>query len=190
MFNYICRRLFLLPITLFFIILVNFIIVNLAPGDPVTVTEISQEGLAGRKEDRTMAFGTDDRYLLFREHYGLTLPIIINLWPFTSEERVRTTLWQLAWKKDVNATQDMPPKDYNALRISFGDRSKFIMPTLLKVIEDENEDLKVREYAIRFFVRGGTRQGYVGQNLTQQQRDYNRKVVKENNLLRTFLISK
>lgn len=189
MFNYICRRLLLLPITLFFIILVNFIIINLAPGDPVTVTEISQEGLAGRKEDRAVAFGSDDRYLLFREHYGLTLPIIINLWPFTSEEKVRKTLWQLAYRKH-DATQDLLSKDYNALRISFGDRSKYIMPLLLKVIENENEDLKVREYALRFFVRGGTRQGYVGQNLTQKQREYNRRVVKENDILRTFLIFK
>ena len=180
-----------MPITLFFIVLVNFVIINLAPGEPTTVTEISQEGLAGRKEDRATAFGSDDRYLLFREHYGLTLPIIINLWPFTSEETVRKTLWQLAYRKnDPSDTQDMPPKAYNDLRISFGDRAKYVMPLMLKVIEDTNEDPKVREYAILFFVRGGTRQGYIGQNLTQKQRDYNRKVAKDNEFLRLFLMQK
>lgn len=191
MFNYICRRLLLLPITLFFIILVNFVIVNLAPGDPVTVTEVSQEGMAGRREDRSMAFGRDDRYLLFREHYGLTLPILINLWPYTSMETVRTKLWQLANRKiDPEANKDMPPKDYNDLRISFGDRSKYVMALLMKIIEDPNEDPKIREYAIRFFVRGGTRQGYIGQNLTQEQKDYNRKVAKDNDALLSFLKSK
>lgn len=44
MYNYIIRRLLLMPITLFFIILVNFVIINLAPGEPVTITEISQQG--------------------------------------------------------------------------------------------------------------------------------------------------
>jgi peptide/nickel transport system permease protein len=167
------------------------VIINLAPGDPVTVTEISQEGLAGRKEDRAVAFGSDDRYLLFREHYGLTLPIIINLWPYTSEEKVRKTLWRLAYRKeDTHALRDISSKDYNNLRISFGDRSKYIMSVLFKVIDDENEDLKVREYAVKFFVRGGTRQGYVGQHLNQQQKDYNRRVAKENDLLRSFLLFK
>src|ERR1700722_10978007 len=108
MFNYICRRLLLLPITLIWIILVNFVIINLAPGDPVTITEISQEGLASRKAGQAMAFGSEDRYLLFREHYGLTLPILINLWPFTSEETVRRSLWQLAYRKHKPGdTQDM-----------------------------------------------------------------------------------
>ncbi len=72
MLNYLLRRLLLLPITLFCIILVNFIIVNMAPGDPVTVGEISQQG-AARREDRSVAFGADERYLQFREFYGSTL---------------------------------------------------------------------------------------------------------------------
>ena len=75
MFNYIVRRLLLLPITLFFIVLVNFVIINMAPGEPTTVTEISPEGQATRRQDRAIAFGADDRYLQFREHFGLTLPL-------------------------------------------------------------------------------------------------------------------
>ena len=66
MLNYLLRRLILLPITLFCIMLINFVIINMAPGDPTTVTEISQEGAATRKENRSVAFGSDDRYLQFR----------------------------------------------------------------------------------------------------------------------------
>ena len=100
MFNYILRRLILLPITLFAILLVNFVIINLAPGDPVTVTEISQEGNATRNEGRSVAFGSDERYLQFREYYGLTLPILFNDWPWLSKNYVLEILWKIAHRKD------------------------------------------------------------------------------------------
>ncbi len=44
MLNYIIRRLLLLPLTLFGIVLVNFVIINLAPGEPTTITEVSAGG--------------------------------------------------------------------------------------------------------------------------------------------------
>jgi len=66
MITYIARRLLLLPLTLFSIVLVNFVIINLAPGDPVSLTEISQDGEASRKEKEAVAFGSDMRYLQFR----------------------------------------------------------------------------------------------------------------------------
>src|SRR5215204_2226405 len=99
MLNYILRRLILLPITLFIIIIINFAIINLAPGDPVTVTEISKEGTATMKADKALAFGSDERYLHFREHYGLTLPLFFNNWPWTPESKVRTWLNELIEKK-------------------------------------------------------------------------------------------
>lgn len=83
MINYILRRLLLLPVTLFFIVLVNFLIINLAPGDPVTVTDISKE-TGAQQQGRAVAYGSDDRYLVFREFYGLTLPILFNTWPWIS----------------------------------------------------------------------------------------------------------
>ena len=166
--NYIIRRLLLIPVTLFCIILVTFVIINLAPGDPVTVTEITQEGLAARREDRSIAFGTDMRYLQFREHYGLTLPILINLWPFTDEESVMTTLRQLVQRNEMSV------KNYEAIRVRFGDKARFIMPLLLKVIEDPTEDPAIHRLAVRFFVRGGTRQAYLGPGLSEEQKRYNR----------------
>ncbi len=188
MFNYILRRLILLPLTLFCIVLVNFIIINLAPGEPTTVTEISPEGMATRKEDKAVSFGTDDRYLQFREHYGLTLPVLINLWPFTSERSVRDSLFTLEHRKySPQDAKEMSFKDFNYLRIRFGDKSRFVMPLLLKVIEDKTEDEKIRRMAIRFFVRGGTRQAYLGSNLSEQEKDYNRKIARDNDFLFKFL---
>ncbi len=182
MLNYITRRFILLPITLFFIILVNFVIINLAPGDPVTVTEISQDGTATKKEEHSLAFGSDDRYLQFREHYGLTLPIVINLWPFTTKDTVVEQLQQL-----VQGKEKMGVKEYDKLRISFGDRSKYVMPLLVDVALDPSQNEGIRRMAIRFFVRGGTRQAHLGYQLTQEEKAYNRKISEDNDFLASML---
>jgi len=50
MWTYTLRRLLLLPLTLFCIVIVNFIIINLAPGEPFSYAEISPEGTAIQKE--------------------------------------------------------------------------------------------------------------------------------------------
>lgn len=189
MLNYIIRRLLLLPLTLFCIILVNFVIINLAPGDPVTITEISADG-ASRQENRSMAFGSDERYLQFREHYGLTLPILFNTWPWTTQNTVDETLKQLIKKKESPDSKDeMPIKEYDALRISFGDRSRFIMDKLLSVITNPQKDLATRSMAARFFARGGTRQAYLGSNLNEEQKLYNQKIAIDNNLLKNTLFT-
>ena len=178
MLNYIIRRLILLPITLFCIVLVNFVIINLAPGDPVTLTEISPDG-ATRRDDRSMAFGSDQRYLQFRERYGLTLPILFNRWPWISFDTVLSDLTRLTQDKAI-----MSVKDYDALRITFGDQSRFVMPSLLKIVEGEQYSLPVRTMGSRFFARGGSRQPILGPGLTAQQNSYNQKVEKDNAFLK------
>lgn len=190
MLNYIIRRLLLLPLTLFCIILVNFVIINLAPGDPVTVTEISQEGEASRNADRSVAFGADERYLQFRERYGLTLPILFNSWPWTTQEEVQRDLTILVTRKaSPQADREMPLKEYDALRVSFGDRSKYVMKQLLAIVEDQQLPLNMRSMASHFFVRGGTQQAHLGSGLTEKQRTSNRKIAVENNFLRGLVIS-
>jgi len=183
MLNYVIRRLILLPITLFAIILVNFFIINLAPGDPTTVTEISQDG-ATRRQDKAGAFGSADRYLQFREFYGLTLPILFNDWPWIDEKQVQEAIWKLIHRKESpKSTEEMSVKEYDQLRITFGDQARFIMPILLKILADPHSSKEVKQTASRFFVRGGTRQAVLGPNLTEEQKLYNRKIAIENNLL-------
>ena len=190
MVNYVIRRLILFPVTLFCIVLVNFVIVNLAPGDPVTVTEISQEGGASRNAERSMAFGSSERYLQFRERYGLTLPILINIWPWTTQEEVDRILKTLVSRKQSSSDQsEMPVKEYDAMRVSFGDRSRFIMPKLLSIIENAHEDKGMRRIASRFFARGGTQQATLGSKLTEKQAIQNKKIAIDNNLLRDLVIS-
>lgn len=184
MLNYLIRRLLLIPFTLFFIVLVNFVIINLAPGDPVTVTEISAEGNVSRSSDKSFAFGSDERYLQFREHYGLTLPILINLWPWTTEGQVVQTLQKLVSRE----SGEMSLKEYDAMRVDFGDKARFIMPKLLSVIENTHESIEMRSMASSFFARGGTKQGELGPSISKAEAEKNEKIAADNSLLRSLVI--
>ena len=187
MFNYILRRLLLLPLTLFCIVLVNFIIINLAPGDPVTITQISPEG-ATRKEDRSLAFGSDELYLQFREFYGLTLPVLFNPWPWSSPAAIYGDVWSLTNRRvSPSTSEEMTFKDYESLRVALGDKARFVMPILLGIAKDTKEDLSIRRMAARFFIRGGTLQAILGPNLTENQKAYNRKINADNNLFSTLM---
>ncbi|SCC90005.1 hypothetical protein SCG7086_AK_00100 [Chlamydiales bacterium SCGC AG-110-P3] len=187
MLNYILRRLLLLPLTVFCIILVNFVIINLAPGDPVTVTEVSPDG-ASRREDQA-ASGSDERYLQFREHYGLTLPILLNTWPNLDKETVMVRLRMMTSRKtSSDSSNEMEGKQYNALRIQFGDQARYVMPHLLSILEDPTIEPDEQRMAARFFVRGATQQAHLGTGLTPEQRAWNFRVSVDNTFLRTLWI--
>jgi len=188
--NYLIRRLLLLPITLFFIVLINFIIINLAPGDPVTIAEISPEGNATRSADHAMAFGSDERYLQFRERYGLTLPILFNDWPFISVKKVQDDLNTLVeYKMGHNTHSTLTVEEADNLRINLGDQARFIMPKLLQIINDPKIAESIRSTASRFFARGGTRQAYLGGDLSESQKAYNNKIGIDNSFLRSIVIT-
>jgi peptide/nickel transport system permease protein len=182
MLSYIIRRLLLLPITLFCIVIVNFVIINLAPGDPTTVTDVSASGDVTKQEDQSVATTSDDQYLQFREHYGLTLPVLFNTWSFLSQEYAATTLERLTTYDPTASEMDV--KEYNTLRITFGDQSRYIMGDLLGYAINEDNPWQQRQLAIHYFIRGGTRQGFVGANVTPQQRKDNNKIAHDNQLLR------
>lgn len=174
MVDYIIRRLLLLPLTLFAIILVNFVILNLAPGDPSSSTNVSTTGEAMRSADDSGVTG-ENQYLLFREHYGLTLPILWNNWPQISPAEVKLGLEKLASTKDR-----LKAHEYHHLRTLWGDRARFIMPFLLQEALDLSNSDEVRKKAANLFIRGGTRQGYVGITLSTQEREENREIAKNN----------
>ncbi|MFT4551590.1 MAG: peptide/nickel transport system permease protein [Chlamydiales bacterium] len=189
MISYIFRRLLLLPFTLFCIVLVNFFIINLAPGEPTSVTEISDEGNVTRSEEQSVPSIADDQYLQFREYYGLTLPIFLNTWPSIDFDELLRNLHKLSSRKNSEGDEkEMDAKEYNSLRIRFGDQAQYTLPHLLAIANNIQEDIAVRRLAVRYFVRGGTRQGYVGSQLSSEQKLENRKIAKDNQLLREFLL--
>lgn len=182
--DYLIRRLLLLPLTLLCILLINFVIINLAPGDPVTITQMSADGNASRSADKSQDFKEGERYLQFREHYGLTLPILFNTWPFLDKTYVKTTLDKLLKRNDQE-----PLKDYDALKLKFGNQARFIMPWLLEIIQDQNEPLSIRALASRFFARGGTRTAHLGANITSNEMSENQKISSDNIQLQSWVIS-
>lgn len=188
MWIYVLRRLMLLPVTLFCIVLVNFIIINLAPGDPVTYTEISPEGTATHRDDRSTSLGEDERYVHFREFYGLTLPILFNTWPYISLDDIKTTLVRLESKKDSPSDRnEMSPKEYNRLRSLFGDQAAFVMPLLLTVLQDPSVLDSIKRVACRYFIRGGSREAITGAKLTPEERARNKKTADDDRILRSFM---
>ncbi len=183
--TYLLRRLILLPITLFFIILVNFVILNLAPGDPTTVSDISQ---GTRRQENSESLNIDDRYLLFREFYGLTLPILFNTWPWMTQEQVDLRIWQIVHEQW--GPEDPEPitfKEFSALRVEMGDRARFVMPQLIHLFTDPSREPAMRKAAMRFFIRGGSRPGYLGAILTPEEKAYNIKVGQQNIYLSSLM---
>ncbi len=186
---YTLRRLLLLPLTLFFIVLVNFVIINLAPGDPTSYVEASAEG-ASRQADRSLAGSGEDRYLQFREFYGLTLPILFNTWPFLSLEEVKNSLWEITFKRIPGQNEKIPPKEYKDLRLRVGDQARFIMPHLLTILNDPNTLPKIKRTATQYFIRGTMRLGYLGSNLTEAEKQWNATIISNDQLMRSILWEK
>lgn len=174
MIHYLLRRLLLLPATLFFIILVNFVIINQAPGDPISVTEISPEGGATRQEGGGET-DSDQRYLSFREFFGLTRPVLWNLWPSTPFEFVEKEIQFLSDKKNKN----LSVKEFHRRKIEMGDRARFIMPHLFKIAEDSSYPLEERAKATHFIARGGRQFPKIAPSLTREERKKNEKIANE-----------
>lgn len=64
------------------------------------------------------------------------------------------------------------------------------MPILKEVLANPQEPDDIRRMASRFFVRGGTKQAVLGPDLTPQQKQYNDRVSKDNDLLAKLVFTK
>ena len=74
--TYLLKRLLLLPITLFGISVITFLLIHLAPGDPASIKRhgLSQGGKAAVESER----GTVDAVTKFRQRYGLDKPLHVQ----------------------------------------------------------------------------------------------------------------
>lgn len=169
--HYLIKRLLLLPLTLFLIVFVNFCIINLAPGEPVYLTQRTLVGEAARSERE--ASGMEDRYLQFRSSFGLTLPLIFNYWPQITQKRLLHNLDQLATKKE-----EMSAKDYSELKVRVGDQSVYLLDKLLHIAHDEELSFEIRKLALTFFFRGTIRFVHVGPHLSIKEKEENQEIVK------------
>ncbi len=60
------------------------------------------------------------------------------------------------------------------------------MPQLLAIAKDSKQPLPVRQMATHFFIRGATRQGYVGMGLTPEEREWNEIIAQNHIYLETL----
>jgi len=74
--TYVLKRLLLIPVTLFGISVITFLLIHLAPGDPASIRRhgISQGGKAAVESER----GTVDAVTKFRQRYGLDQPLHVQ----------------------------------------------------------------------------------------------------------------
>ncbi len=184
--HYLIRRFLLLPFTLFAIVLVNFIILNLVPGDPVNTADRSNTGDLTRNADSEGSM-EENHHLLFREHYGLTLPIILNNWPAINREKVDAAFEQLLTK--TKNGKEMSVQDYHQLRVRWGDRARYIMPILFEKANNSDLSFEERKIAVNLFIRGGTQMGFVGPTLNPRQKQLNRAIALSNQQLAESRVS-
>jgi len=139
MWQYLIRRLILLPITLFFIVLINFGIINLAPGDPVSQLDVTNQG-AAKSQSGNAATGMEDRYLQFREFFGLTLPVLWNNWPQTAKTEILSMLTAISNYLKPGGKKEIPAKEFHDIRLKMGDMARFVMPKLLQIIPRRHQN--------------------------------------------------
>jgi peptide/nickel transport system permease protein len=132
---------------------------------------------------RNLTFGGDERYLTFREFFGLTLPVLFNHWPYTSREQVLQDLTTVQYRKKPGAKKDLSMKEFSKLKTKIGDRARFTMPQLLSIMDDESVPLPVRRFALYFFLRGGTQFAHYSVHMTQEIRHQNDLIEQNNRFL-------
>lgn len=186
MLKYILKRLVLIPLTLFSVIAVNFLILNVAPGEPLEDQVVNSEGSVGRG-DQMRVYKGPDRYLQFREHYGLTLPIFFNTYPLISHSLVQKGIQELV---DAAYKRYTGGPSFSKLKIFWGDRAKFIMPILLFEAKDKQRSDAYRHVAADLFIRGGIKQGFAGAQLSHEQQMYNQKVASSNATIVPLLLER
>ena len=180
MIQYILKRLLLLPVTLFFIVLANFCLINLAPGEPAYLTDVGKGGEASRSVGVAQAQGLDERYLQFREFFGLTLPILFNSWPWITEGDVLDHLKMIASKKELNNSKELSAKEYSKLKVLTGDQARYVLASLVIIMTDQKESLEIRKLAFFYFIRGATGFSHIGAHLSQKQKEENKALGKRN----------
>jgi peptide/nickel transport system permease protein len=186
MISYIIRRLALLPLTLLAIICVNFVIINLAPGDPSTYLEVNPMS-EGRSSENQVSGVDDDPQRLFRMRYGLNLPIFFNTWLFESQEEIKTQIEAISSpiQKTLTSSEQIAHRDKRRLLY---DKAPFQMIALLSLIQDESIPFEVRQTASLIMVKGAQRLGVGSLFLSANDRRLNQEIAYENEQVQEWVL--
>lgn len=186
MISYLIRRLALLPLTLLAVICINFIIVNLAPGDPSTYLEVNPLS-EGRSSKNQVSGSEEDPQRLFRMRYGLNLPIFFNGWIFETQDQIKDEL------KEISLTDisSLPAKEQVALREKkrlLYDKAPFQMISLLGIIQDDSIPFIIRQTASQIMVKGAYRLGIGSLFLSASDKRLNQEIAYQNEQVQSWVL--
>ena len=123
MLTYVLRRLLWLPPTFFFISLLLFVLLNLAPGRP--------GDSAGGGDARAIA-GQRESYQLFKRQFGLDKPVLWNLRFLTRPDEVR------AWLEAAHGLVQAAPATRGAAEEALEDGGDTLVIPLVALIDDDD----------------------------------------------------
>lgn len=188
MIAYIIRRLILLPVTLLAIICVNFVIINLAPGDPSTYLEVNPMS-EGRSSENQVSGADEDPQRLFRMRYGLNLPIFFNNWIFETHDEIRAQIEEvtpfIAKLYHFNSAQQVKRSEKRKLLY---DKAPFQMVALFAILQDETIPFDIRQSASAIMVKGAQRLGVASLFLSASDRRLNQEIAYENELVQNWIL--
>ena len=196
--SYILKRLLLMVPTLFFVVLLEFLILNAVPGSPAQ-TQLGSQGTQSAQSQ-----GTSESYQIFKEQFNLDKPVLYNTRFWISRERVANQLTILADgrrptcpKGDEPAPDNCLPADeqpesgalINAQQ-SLSDWGTYVVSELL-TIADNHDRRDVRILALEQLTTNakGELIRKRGEQLTATEEQYNDRVDTINERIEPWKVS-
>ncbi len=175
MLAYTIKRLLLVVPTFFFISLIVFLVLNIAPGRP---------GESGGEQQGESSQSTtqQESYRIFKEQFNLDKPILLNLrWRLRTEEVRRMIV--TAWNLDGTASLAERVEAKEELE----DAGNYLVPHLVRLLQ-EDPDPEVRRLAARHLTQAA-QQRYLpeprGDDAERERvRAENRRIARENEALK------
>ncbi len=193
--KYIIKRILLMFPTLFFISVIIFLVLNLAPGRPGGA-QVSGEGM----QDSTSAEARES-YRIFKEQFNFDKPAMLNFRFSLEKQEVLTHLQNIADFRrptcddkgepaDCMAADEKPPSSaIIEAQDNLEDWGEYIVPELLEIAE-ENERTDIRRTALAQLSVNSKRRliNEYGKKQTPEERKLNREISAENQRLGSWKV--
>jgi peptide/nickel transport system permease protein len=144
MLQYTLKRLLLIPPTFFFVSVVIFFVLNIAPGRPG-----EQAQLGGEREDSQ---AQQESYRIFKEQFNLDKPILFNLRPGLSRDDVEELL-----SRANNLHSDQRLSERIEAKNELEDLGNYLVRHLIAILET-HQDPEMQRLAARQLTQAAQRQ--------------------------------
>lgn len=196
--NYILKRLLLMIPTLFLVVLLAFLVLNLAPGSPAQA-QMSQQGT-----ESTEGQITNQSYQIFKRQFNLDKPVLLNTRFWLGETDVERELQVLVdserpvCKPEGDNPDNCIPEekepdagDVIDAQTQLTDWGDYIVPELFRIAKN-HENLQIRRRALDQLTRNARADvvSTIGRDLTEAQKKQNRRAADLNDKLETWKVSK